>query len=129
MSFRHRLAVTLLLGVAIGAAAATTIRAQQPKPAPGYFVAELNVTDPPKFQEFVSKLPATLTPFGGHFIVRPGKVVALEGNAPKSFGVIAFDSVDGANVWYHSPAYQAIIPLRLNSAKTTAFIVEGVPAQ
>jgi len=31
--------------------------------------------------------------------------------------------------WYHSPAYQAILPLRLSSAKTIAFIAEGVPPQ
>jgi hypothetical protein len=27
--------------------------------------------------------------------------------------------------WYHSPAYQAILPLRLSSAKTTASSLKG----
>jgi uncharacterized protein (DUF1330 family) len=119
----------LLAGAGIGLTVGTAINAQQNKSTPGYFVAELDITDPAKFQSFVQQLPGTLAPFGGHFIVRPGKADALEGNAPKNFGVIAFDSAERAKAWYDSPAYQAIIPLRLNSAKTTAFIVEGVPAQ
>lgn len=117
----------LLVGVTAGLAAGTVIHAAQSNP--GYFVAELDITDPAKFKGFVQKLPETLTPFGGHFIVRPGKILALEGDAPKSIGVIAFDSVEQAKAWYDSPAYQAIIPLRLSSAKTTAFIMEGVPPQ
>jgi uncharacterized protein (DUF1330 family) len=122
-------ALTLVVGAMIGLVAGDALHAQQRKPAPGYFVAELDITDPAKFQSFVQQVPGTLTPFGGHFIIRPGKVVALEGNAPKSLGVIAFDSAERAKAWYDSPAYQAIIPLRLSSAKTTAYLVEGVSPQ
>ena len=58
----------------------------------------------------VAELPTTLTLFGGHFIVPPRKGVALEGEAPKSFGVTAFDSAERAKAWYDSPAYQAHHP-------------------
>jgi uncharacterized protein (DUF1330 family) len=56
-------------------------------------------------------------------------VSAVEGDAPKIFAIVAFDSAQQAMAWYRSPAYQAILPLRLSSAKTTAFIAEGMPPQ
>jgi len=129
MNITHKFALTLLTGVAIGLTAGTAIHAQQVKPAPGYFVAGLEVTDPAKFQTFVSQVPGTLAPFGGHYIVRPSKVSAVEGDPPKIFAIVAFDSAQQAMDWYHSPAYQAILPLRLSSAKTTAYVAEGVPPQ
>ena len=130
MNIKHKFALTLASGVAIGLAAkGVAINAQQVKPTPGYFVGELEITDPAKFQTFVSQVPATLPPFGGHYIVRPSKVSAIEGDSPKIFAIVAFDSTQQAMDWYHSPAYQAILPLRLSSAKTIAFIAEGVPPQ
>ena len=129
MKIKHKFALTLLTGVAIGLSAGTAIDAQQVKAAPGYFVAGLEITDPAKFQTFVSQVPGTLAPFGGHYIVRPSKVSAVEGDPPKIFAIVAFDSTQQAMDWYHSPAYQAILPLRLSSAKTTAFIAEGVRPQ
>jgi len=42
--------------------------------------------------------------------------------------IIAFDSVEKANAWWNSPAYEAIKPIRRASAKATLFIVEGVAA-
>jgi hypothetical protein len=41
MNIKHKFALTLLTGVAIGLAAGTAIHAQQVKAAPGYFVAGL----------------------------------------------------------------------------------------
>ena len=124
-----RCAIVASRGEPIGLAAGTAIHAQQVKPAPGYFVAGLEITDPTKFQTFVSQVPGTLAPFGGHYIVRPSKVSAVEGDSPKIFAIVAFDTAQQAMDWYNSPAYQAILPLRLSSAKTIAFIAEGVLPQ
>ena len=89
MNINHKFPVILWTGVAIGLATATAIYAQQVKPAPGYFVAGLEITDPTKFQTFVSQVPGTLAPFGGHYIVRPSKVSAVEGDPPKIFATVA----------------------------------------
>lgn len=128
MRIDRRLALTLLAGVAIGLAASTAIRAQQTKPAPGYVVAEVEVTDPAGFQKYVQALPSTYSGYNVRTMIR-GKPQALEGDAPKTFVLLAFDSAEQAHAWYDSPAYQAIKPLRLNSAKTTTFVVEGLPPQ
>ena len=118
-----------LAGAVIGAAGATAIYAQQAKVAPGYVVAEVDVTDPATFQKYAERVPETLAPFGGHFLMRGGKITALEGEAPKRLTVIAFESAEKAKDWEDSPAYGAIRPIRQSSAKSRVFIVEGVTPQ
>jgi len=128
IKLNSKFVLTLLAGAGLGFAASSAIHAQQTKPAPGYAVAEIEVTDPAGWQKYVQALPATLAPFNARTIIR-AKPQAVEGDAPKAFALIAFDNVEAVRSWYNSPAYQAIIPLRTSSAKTTAFIVEGLPPQ
>jgi uncharacterized protein (DUF1330 family) len=129
MTINHRLALALFAGVAIGLAAGTALHAQQTKAPPAFVVAELAVMDTATFQKYAEQVPGTFAPFGGHYIVRGGKPQAVEGDPPQRFVIIAFDSVEKANAWENSPAYEAIKPLRLSSAKTRSFIVEGVPPE
>jgi uncharacterized protein (DUF1330 family) len=129
MKTNHKLALAVLAGVAIGVAGATAIHAQQVKAPPAYVIAEVDVTDPTTFQKYAEKVPGTLAPFNGHYLVRGGKIQALEGEAPKRFVVIAFDNAEKAQGWEDSPAYEAIKPIRHSSAKSRVFIVEGVTPQ
>lgn len=115
-----------LVGAAIGAVCATVIHAQQTKAPLGYVIAEIDVTDPATYQKYSSQVPATLEPYGGHYLVRGGKTQALEGDAPHRVVVIAFESAEKAKAWEDSPAYSAIRPIRQSSAKSRVFIVEGV---
>jgi uncharacterized protein (DUF1330 family) len=126
MKTNHKLAVAVLVGLAIGIAGATAIHARQVKAPLGYVIAEVDVTDPATFQKYGDQVPGTLVPFNGRYIVRGGKAMAVEGEAPKRFVVIAFDSVEKAKAWEDSPAYEAIKPIRHSSAKSRVFIVEGV---
>jgi uncharacterized protein (DUF1330 family) len=91
-----------------------------------YFIAEYEITDREGMKPYSAKVESTFKPFGGRFIVRGRQITSLEG-APVKGGIviIAFDNVDKAKAWYHSPAYGAIRPFRWRSAKTRAFIVEG----
>lgn len=129
MKTNHKLTLAVLAGVSIGVAGAKTIHAQQAKAPPAYVIAEVDVTDPTTFQKYAVKVPETLAPFNGHYLVRGGKIQALEGEAPKRFVVIAFDSAEKARGWEDSPAYEAIKPIRQSSAKSRIFIVEGVAPQ
>src|ERR1700730_18744706 len=78
----HKLALAVLMGVAIGVAFATSIHARQVKAPAGYVIAEVDVQDPAMFQKYAEKVPGTLAPFNGHYIVRGGKVQAVEGEVP-----------------------------------------------
>lgn len=129
MESNHKLMVAVLAGVSIGVAAASAIHAQQVKAPPAYVVAEVDVTDPATFQKYAAKVPETLASFNGHYLVRGGKIQAVEGEAPKRIVVIAFDSAEKARGWEDSPAYEAIKPIRQSSAKSRIFIVEGIAPQ
>ena len=107
----------------IGLAGAMVIHAQQ-KTGPGYVIAEVDVHDAATFAKYGAKVPDTLKPYGGHYLVRGGKIEGVEGQAPKDrFVVIAFDSAEKAKAWENSPEYEAIKPIRHSSATSRVFIV------
>jgi uncharacterized protein (DUF1330 family) len=129
MKANHKLALAVLVGVTIGVGGATAIHARQVKEAPGYVIAEIEVTDLATLQKYGEKVPETLAPFNHHYLVRGGKTQALEGESPKDIVVIAFDSAEKAREWYDSPAYEAIKPIRQSSTKSRIFIAEGIAPQ
>jgi uncharacterized protein (DUF1330 family) len=127
MKANYKLTLAVLAGVVMGALGAIAIHAQQGKTAPGYVIAEVDVHDAATFAKYGAKVPETLAPFNGHYLVRGGKVEGVEGQAPKDrFVVIAFDSAEKARAWENSAAYEAIKPIRHSSATSRVFIVEGV---
>jgi uncharacterized protein (DUF1330 family) len=122
------IATTLLLGLALGGAGMSALHAQGQK-KPAWVIAEVEVTDPPAFQAYGGKVPPTLKPFNGRVIAN-AKPDVMEGESSKgNFVVVAFDSVDDAQKWYASAAYQPLIPERQKAAKTRLLIVEGLPPQ
>jgi len=126
MKTNHKLILAVLAGVIIGVAG-MAIHAQQTKTAPGYVIAEVDVHDAATFAKYGAKVPDTLKPYNAHYLVRGGKIEAVEGTAPKDrFVVIAFDSAEKARAWENSAAYEAIKPIRHSSATSRVFIVEGV---
>jgi uncharacterized protein (DUF1330 family) len=129
MKTNQKLMLAVLVGASIGAAGATVIHARQVKVLPGYVIAEVDVTDPATFQKYADKAPGTIAASNGHYVIRGGKTLSIEGEPPKRFVVIAFDSMEKAKAWEDSPAYDAIKPIRHSSAKSRVFIAEGVALQ
>ena len=129
MKTNYKIILGMLAGSVIGAAGMSAIHAAQTKVPPAYIIAEVEVNDPATFKEYADKTPGTMEPFNGHYIVRGGKSLSLEGDAPKRFVVSQFDSFEKAKAWEDSPAYSAIKPIRQKSAKSRIFIVEGVAPQ
>ena len=123
----QRSALGLVLGSAVAASSLTSVAAQTAKAAPAYVMLEFTVKDPEAFKDYAQRSPATVTQHGGKFVVRPGKIIALKGDAPKGpFAVLAFDSAEQAQKWASSPEYTALVPLRDKSADVRIFVVEGV---
>ena len=120
-----KMLLAALVGLAIGVVSTATINAQI-KAVPAYLVADVQVIDQDGFQKYSSQVPTTLTPFGGHYIVRGGKTIPLEGTAPNRVVVTQFPSIEKAQALYNSAAYSAIRPIRQNAAKSRLFLVEGV---
>jgi uncharacterized protein (DUF1330 family) len=98
-----------------------------PDKRPAYVIAEVEITDPAGFQDYVAKAVPTLAEYNARLIVR-SKARSKEGTAPVGeIVIVAFGSVEDAERWYASPSYSAAIPLRQRSANTRLFIVEGEP--
>jgi len=84
----------------------------------GYIVAELTITNPgSEFEEYRSKVPATVAAFGGRFLARGGDPTVIEGDDPAGRVVILeFESRERAMQWYNSAEYREILPLRLRNS-------------
>ena len=94
-----------------------------------YAIADNEVLDQAKFQEYARAVPATAEKYGGRFLARGGAAHLLEGDLqPHRVVVIEFPSVQQAQAWWDSPEYGAIKPLRHAAAKCYVnVLVEGVP--
>ncbi len=93
---------------------------------PAYVIAEVEITDPAAFQDYVAQAVPTLAPYGGR-IVANSPPEAKEG-APSAGNIVIaqFDSMDDARAWYHSAAYGPAIKMRQRAANTRLFLVEGL---
>jgi uncharacterized protein (DUF1330 family) len=127
MNVRSKLIAVALGSVMLGAAGGSFLRAQTAVPS-AYLIAEVQVTDPDGWKQYLAALPATLAPFHEKTLAR-SPAVALDASTPPSgaVAILAFNSMDDLKAWWNSPAYQAIIPLREKSAKTRVYAVQGLP--
>jgi uncharacterized protein (DUF1330 family) len=76
--------------------------------------------------DYISRIDATLAPFGGAFRIHGGHTEVVEGAFDHTLVAIAFPDMDHARRWYASDAYQAILPLRTNNSEGITFLIEGV---
>lgn len=91
-----------------------------------YLIAEINVTDPEKFEKYRGLVPAVIKQYGGRYLVRGGAVTPIEGSpADHRIVVLEFDSMDAAKAFYYSPEYKPLIELRLSASDGQSRLVEG----
>ena len=129
MKTNHKLALAAVVGAAMGVIGTASIHARPVQSPAGYVIAEVDVTDPATFQKYAEKVPGTIAQYNGHYVIRGGKMLSVEGDAPKRFVVIQFESAEKAKAWEESPEYSAIKGIRHSSAKSRVFIAEGVAGQ
>lgn len=90
-----------------------------------YLIAFVKVKDAQKMQEYAAQAGATFAPFGGAPLFRGKVVEILAGQHDGQASLVAkFPDAKSAHDWYHSPAYQALVPLRDQAAEPTFFVVE-----
>jgi uncharacterized protein (DUF1330 family) len=79
------------------------------------------------FSEYRAQVIPTIEAYGGRFLVRGGAFTVLEGEMPfRRIAVLEFPSRQMAEDWYHSPAYQRILPLRTQAGRFQFIVVDGV---
>ncbi|MDD5296107.1 MAG: DUF1330 domain-containing protein [Rhodocyclaceae bacterium] len=85
--------------------------------ASAYVIGHIKIKDAAKWDEYRSRVPATLAPWGAELVLRGKLASVLAGDHPYSDTVvIRFPDLRAVNGWYASPAYQALIPLRAEAA-------------
>src|SRR5262245_14478420 len=107
MKARTAIALSILAGAALGAAAVEVLHAQAKPPA--YVIAELDIRDAARFdKEYVPPAAKAVIDGGGKYIVRGGTVVPMFGEPPKGrVLVMMFPSMDKAKAAFESPAFKA----------------------
>jgi len=92
-----------------------------------YLIANVDIKDVEKFQDYTKATPSIIKQFGGKFLVRGGDFEICEGSwSPKRLVLVEFESMQKAKQFYNSPEYQAIIHLRQSSAYTEWVFVDGL---
>ena len=126
MNSKYKIALALLAGAGVGAAAIQGLQAQT-KPPAYVVVAVRKINDADAFKAGVvdKATPAALVAAGGRYVVRAQKVISLDGPAPQRFVLIAFDSVEKAQAWSESAATKEVTAARMKSTDSLSFIVEG----
>lgn len=91
-----------------------------------YIIAQINVRDAEKYQEYAKRAGPAAAKYGGRYLVRGGAKHLLEGDIPFARLVVAeFKDVESAKRFYHSPEYQEARKHRLGAADFNMVIVEG----
>ena len=125
MKTTHTVALSLLAGITIGAVAIERLHAQSTPKA--YVVTEIEVINQEAQAAYLPKVAEVNKSTGGTYLARGGKIVALEGEAPKRVTIVAFDSLEKAQASRNSPAWTALSAERNKAIKTKSYVTEGLP--
>ena len=92
-----------------------------------YLVVDVKVEDPVRYRQYRIGVEASLAAYGGRYLVRGGRVDALEGSwMPERLVIVEFDSAEKAKAWWSSSEYAEPKALRQAIARTDMIVVEGV---
>jgi uncharacterized protein (DUF1330 family) len=96
---------------------------------PAYVLAEVEITNPEGYREYTALVPATITQYGGRFLVRGGAAETLEGEWPQCRRVvIEFPSMQAAKRWWDSSEYAKPKAMRRANSKGRLILLEGAGA-
>ncbi len=91
-----------------------------------YLFARIDVTDTEVFADYGRQVGAVISQYGGQFVVRGGAMEFLEGDPDvKRLVVLEFSDMAAAKTFYNSPEYAPLLEMRLASANSKLFLVEG----
>jgi uncharacterized protein (DUF1330 family) len=94
-----------------------------------YVIADIEVTDPVRYEDYKPLAAASVAKYGGRYVVRGGKTEVLEGTwRPRRVAMLEFETLERAKQWYDSPEYRAARQIRQAASKGNLVLVEGMPA-
>jgi uncharacterized protein (DUF1330 family) len=97
---------------------------------PAYVIANVEVKDPARYEEYRKMVLPTIQAFGGRFLARGGKIDSLEGPwHPNRIVIVEFPSVERARAWWSSPEYAPAKALRQQTSDGSLIVIEGVAVE
>jgi uncharacterized protein (DUF1330 family) len=126
MTTRSQMALALLAGLAIGAAAVQGLHAAGS--APAYVVTEVGISDLDAYQkEYVPPSQASIKASGGRLVAAGRNIVVYEGPSPGTrVAINAFDSLEAAQAWRDSDQFKQARKVGDKYAKFRSFAIEGL---
>jgi uncharacterized protein (DUF1330 family) len=92
-----------------------------------YVIADIEVQDESRYDDYRKQVAATIEKFGGRFLVRGGAHQVLEGNwQPVRMVVLEFPDMAALQAWYQSEDYGPLITLRQSASTGSLVAIEGV---
>ena len=127
MKTRFAVALSMLAGIALGAAAVRGLHAQARIPT--YYIAEIEVTNLDGYvKEYEPRVHANIKAFGGRILAAGTKVATMDGDPPQSrVTVLVWNSIEQVQTWRDSAEFKEIRAVGQRYAKFRAFTVEGLP--
>ncbi len=95
---------------------------------PAYVIADIEVSDPERYKEYMALSPAAIAAGGGEFVVRGGATHVLEGDwTPGRMVMAKFPSLEAARAFYDSVRYREARAKRAGATRRfNMIVVEGV---
>jgi uncharacterized protein (DUF1330 family) len=127
MKTYYVVAVSMLAGIAVGAAAMQTLHAQGTPPV--YVVSEIDVTNVDGYtKEYVPVVRPVLAKSGGKLVAVSQNPTSLEGAPQKSrIAINVYESLEKAKASRSSPEYLEARKIGDKYAKFRTYVVEGLP--
>lgn len=92
-----------------------------------YVVADIDVHDPARFGEYVSRVVPFVEKYGGSYLVRGGETTVEEGDwSPNRLVIIAFPSRSAAEGFLADEDYQPVAAIRHEATTSNLVIVSGI---
>lgn len=92
-----------------------------------YLNVDLEATDASAYEEYRKRVLPLIASYGGRYLVRGGSTEFLEGAAqPNRTAVLAFPSMERLKAFHSSAEYAPLQQLRIESARSRIFAVEGI---
>ena len=125
MKTRFVVLVSVMAGVALGAAGVQALHAQAKPPA--FVVGEIDVKNAELLdKEYVPNASKAVRDGGGKYLAVGGKSVSFYGEPPKRIAIMAFDNLEKAEAAFNSAAYKQAKAVGDKYATFRIYAVEGV---
>ncbi|TDH59962.1 DUF1330 domain-containing protein [Dankookia rubra] len=93
-----------------------------------YLIANVKVTDPARFGEYIRQVWPLIDRHGGRYLVRGGPAQAVEGEPVEVVAVIEFADMPALRAFWDSPDYAPLRDLRQACTVSQVILAEGAPA-